>query len=83
MNRVSKVERKKGEAFESFLRRFKTETTKTGVQLQARKVQFFESGQSRNVRRKHAVKRARRQAVDKFMIKIGRKAPEETTFRKK
>ncbi len=80
---MSKVERKRGEAFESFLRRFKTETMKSGIQLQARSVQFFESDKSRNVRRSHAVKRVRNNARDQYLRKIGRLPAEETPFHKK
>ena len=81
---MSEVKRKKGESFESFMRRVKRQWQQSGKLLQVRKIQYYEPHKSRNVRRKHAVKRARTVAVENYLRKVG-KLPEEQdkfTFRR-
>ena len=79
---MSEIKRKKGESFESFLRRVKRQWQRSGKLIQAKKVQFYEPRKSKNVKRKHAVKRAQTEAKTEYLRKIGKLPPEEERFRK-
>lgn len=81
---MSEIKRKKGESFESFIRRVKRQWQQSGKLLQVRKVQFYIPHKSKNVQRKHAVKRAHTLSKTTYLRKVG-KLPEEEergTYRK-
>jgi ribosomal protein S21 len=75
--RVSEIKRKKGESFEGFMRRVKRTWQRSGKILQVKKIQFHIPPQSKNVKRKHAVKRAKMESKTAYLRKIGRLPPEE------
>lgn len=77
---MSEVKRRKGESFESFMRRTKLQWQRSGKLLQVKKVQFLPDTKSRNVRRKQAVKRAQLIAKTEYLRKIGKLPPEEETM---
>lgn len=66
------VKKKKGETFESLLRRFQTRVKESGKILQAKKIRFYKSGQNKNLRRKSALERLRRAQLREYLKKIGR-----------
>ena len=74
---MSELKRKKGESFESFIRRVKQQWQRSGKLLQARKVQFFIPNQSKNMRRTSAVARAKMASKMNYLRKIGRLPAEE------
>ncbi len=69
---MSEVKRRKGESFDSFIRRVKQRWLQSGRVLQARKVQFFEEKKSKNVRHNQRVKLIKRVAKREYLRKIGR-----------
>lgn len=86
MNNVSEVKRRKGESFDSFMRRVKQSWLKSGRILQARKVQFFAEKKSKNVRHKQRVQLLQRVAKREYLRKVGRLPAEEmgtTNFKNK
>lgn len=78
---MSEIKRKKGESFESFIRRVKRRWQESGKLLQARKVQFYEPGKSKNLKRKQAVSYSQKMSKIGYLRKIGRLPKEETTGR--
>ncbi|MEK7084408.1 MAG: hypothetical protein AAB932_04200 [Patescibacteria group bacterium] len=78
---MSEVNRKKGESFESFMRRTKRLWQRSGKMLQAKKIKFFIPKQSRNVRRNYAVKRAQTTSKMNYLRKIGKLPAEENDSR--
>ena len=78
---MSEIKRKKGESFESFMRRIKRQWQRSGRILQAKKVQFFASPKSRNERRKSAIYRARTKATREYLLKTGKLLEEDERSR--
>lgn len=74
---MSDIKRKKGESFEGFMRRVKRTWQRSGKILQVKKIKFFTPPQSKNVKRKHAVKWAKIISKTKYLRKIGKLPPEE------
>ena len=74
---MSDIKRKKGESFEAFMRRAKRQWQLSGKILQVKKIQFFNPHQSKNVQRKHAIKRAKMISKTNYLRKIGRLPSEE------
>ncbi len=74
------VKRKKGETFESFIRRFNKRIIQSGVLLQFKKIRFAEEKQSKNMRRTSALIRKRNREMKEYLRKIGR-LPEEPMVR--
>jgi len=80
---VSEIKRKRGESFESFIRRVKRRWVQSGKLLQARKVQYFEDKKSKNLRKNKRVELLHRVSKTNYLRKIGRlPAEEETTFKR-
>lgn len=73
---MSEVKRKKGESFESFMRRVKRQWQQSGKILQVKKIQFFTPEKSKNVQRKSAIARARKTAKLNYLRKVGKLPPE-------
>lgn len=65
------VKRRKGESFESLMRRFQTKMRSSGKLLQAKKVRFYAPKPNRNKRRKDAVERRRRTELYEYNLKVG------------
>jgi len=81
---VSEVKRKKGESFESLIRRAKRQWQSSGKILEARKVQFFLPSKSKNVTKKQSLARAKKISKINYLRKIGRLPEEEELgFRRK
>ena len=80
---MSEIKRKRGESFESFIRRVKRRWVQSGKLLQARKVQYFEDKKSKNLRKNKRVELLHRVSKTNYLRKIGRlPAEEETTFKR-
>lgn len=68
---MAEVKRKKGETFESLLRRFNKKIIQSGKVLQAKKIQYQKKGKSRPERKKDAVKRIQIREQKEYLRKIG------------
>lgn len=80
---MSEIKRRRGESFESFIRRVKRRWVQSGKLLQARKVQYFEEKKSKNLRKKKRVELLHKVSKTNYLRKIGRlPAEEETTFKR-
>ncbi|MEK7623710.1 MAG: hypothetical protein AAB408_03520 [Patescibacteria group bacterium] len=77
---MSEIKRKKGESFEGFMRRVKRQWQQSGKLLQVKKIQFYNPPQSKNVKRKHAVKRSRMISKINYLRKVGRLPLEDERF---
>lgn len=75
------VKRKKGETFESLLRRFQGRIKESGKMLQAKKIRFYSSAKNKNLRRKSALEKLRRTQLRDYLKKIGRLKEEKTNKR--
>lgn len=75
------VKRKKGESFESFLRRFKKRVIQSGIILQYKKVRFRQKAANKYHRKKSALFRKAVNAKREYLRKIGRLPEEEMTPR--
>lgn len=79
---VVEVKKKKGESFESLMRRFSRRVQESGRMLQARKIRFRESEKNKNAERDAALRRLELSAKREYLLKTG-KAKEEDFRRKK
>ena len=78
---MSEVKRKKGESFESLLRRFSRKVQESGRIFQARKIRFHAPTKSKSACRDAALRREYLRAKKEFLIKTGQATEED--FRKK
>jgi len=69
---VSEIKRKKGESFEGFIRRVKDQWKRSGKILQARKIQYFEPKQSKNVKRTETVAKLKKGKQLDYLRKTGK-----------
>lgn len=74
---MAEVKRKKGESFESLLRRFSRTVQQSGKMLQARKIRFHVSAKSKNAVHDGALRREYLRAKKEFLIKTGQKTEED------
>ena len=72
MPSVVEAKRKKGESFESFLRRFNKKLIQSGKLLQARKVRFFHEPISKVKIRASALRRKDLLSKKEYLRKIGK-----------
>lgn len=79
---MAEVRKKKGESFESMLRRFSRRIQESGRMLQARKIRFHESGKSKNAERSAALRRNEIAEKREYLLKSG-KAKEEDFRRRR
>lgn len=70
------VRRKRGETFESFLRRFNKRLLQSGKLFQARKIRFYKPGKSKRELRESALRRVSMSEEREYLKKIG-KLPDE------
>ena len=75
------LKRKKGETFESFIRRFNKRLQQSGRLFQARKIRFFNRPKSKTRVRAEAGKRAELRSKRDYLKRIG-KLPEEELRRR-
>ena len=80
---MSEVKRKKGESFESFIRRVKRLWQRSGKLLQVRKVKFREKKKSKNVQKNQKVQYLQNISKNNYLRKIGRLPEEEEKYNKK
>lgn len=78
---MAEVKRKKGETFESLLRRFHKKLQQSGRLIQSRKIRFFEKESNKTKKRKQALRRIEITAKRDYLQKIG-KLKEEPRKRK-
>ncbi len=69
---MAEAKRKKGETFESFLRRFNKKMMQSGKVLQAKKIRFLEKEPNKNLSKKLALRRQSIKAKKEFLKKIGK-----------
>ncbi|MCX6746470.1 MAG: 30S ribosomal protein S21 [Candidatus Parcubacteria bacterium] len=69
---MAEVKRKKGETFESLLRRFNKRILQSGKLLQAKKVRFLEKQPNKNLAKKLALRRLKIKAQKEYLRKIGK-----------
>ncbi|MBM5789888.1 30S ribosomal protein S21 [Candidatus Parcubacteria bacterium] len=68
---VVDVKRKKGESFESFLRRFGRRLQQSGNQLEARKIRFYKEKPNKNKMRESALRRKLMGEKREYLLRIG------------
>ena len=73
----AEVKRKKGESFESLLRRFSKKVQRSGRLLQAKKVRFHKRAKSKNMEREAAIRREYLRARKEHLIRTGEKTEED------
>ena len=69
---MAEIKRKKGETFESFLRRFNKKLQQSGKLIQSRKIRFYERPKSRNKAREDALRRKRITEQREYLKKTGK-----------
>ena len=69
---MAEVKRKKGETFESFLRRFNKKLQQSGKLIQSRKIRFYERPKSRGRLREDALRRKEIGTKREYLKKIGK-----------
>lgn len=69
---MTELKRKKGETFESFLRRFNKKVQQSGKLIQSRKIRFHEKPKSRTKLKETALRRNRISAQREYLRKIGK-----------
>jgi len=79
---VAEAKRKKGESFESLLRRFKRKIQQSGIILQSRKIRYHQPSKSRNRQRNDALRRMEINEEKDYLRKIGKLRDEDFRGRK-
>lgn len=74
---MSEVKRKKGESFESLLRRFSRRVQESGRLLQAKKIRFHSRVKSKNLQREAALRREFLRSKKEYLIKTGQAVEED------
>ena len=69
---MAEVKRKKGESFESLLRRFHKKLQQSGRLLQSRKIRFYERPKSKTKIRREALRRISIRQKREYLKKIGK-----------
>ncbi len=77
------VKRKKGESFESLLRRFSRRVQDSGRLLQARKIRFHSNQPSKNASKATALRREELREKREYLIKSGQATEEDFRRRRK
>lgn len=66
------AKRKKGETFESLLRRFNKKVIQSGKILQAKKIRFYEKEPNKNLTKRLALRRNEIKSKKEYLKKIGK-----------
>lgn len=77
MTIVAEVKRKKGESFESLLRRFSRKVQESGKLLQVRKIRFHSKVKSKSALREAALRREYLRGRRDYLIKTGQATEED------
>ncbi len=72
MNFVAEVKRKKGETFESLVRRFNKKIQQSGRLLQTRKIRYYEAKKNKTAVRSAAARRDEISKKRDYLKKIGK-----------
>lgn len=80
---VAEVKKKKGESFESLMRRFTRRIQDSGRILQARKIRFHDKGKSKNAERTAAIRRTEIGERREYMLKTGKMKEEDFRRRRR
>ena len=80
---AQEVKRKKGETFESMMRRFSRRVQQSGKLIQAKKIRFHEGEKSRNLQRVSALRRGEIKKKREYLKKIGKLKEEPGDLRSK
>ncbi len=80
---MAEVRRKKGESFESFIRRFNRKLMESGKILQFKKVKYLQPKKSRNLGKKSALVKLSKQKQREYLKKIGRLPEDDTPYRRR
>jgi ribosomal protein S21 len=73
---MAEAKRKKGETFESLLRRFNKKMMQSGKVLQAKKIRFLEKEPNKNLSKKLALRRQKIKTKKEYLRKIGKLSDE-------
>ena len=76
--KVAEVKRKKGETFESFVRRFSKKVQQSGRLIQSRKIRYHEKRKNKNAVRAAAARRQEITDKREYLKKIGKLVEEPT-----
>jgi ribosomal protein S21 len=68
---MAEVKRKKGETFDSLLRRFQRRYQQSGRGIQTKKIRFHEAEPNRNKRRLSALRREEKRREYEYLTKTG------------
>jgi ribosomal protein S21 len=74
---VAEVRRKKGESFDSLLRRFTRKVQESGKLLQAKKIRYHAHGKSKNLQREAALRRTYLRDRREYLIRTGQATEED------
>jgi len=74
---VAEVRRKKGESFESLLRRFTKKVQQSGKLLQAKKIRYHSRLKSKNLQREGALRREYLRERREYLIRTGQATEED------
>ncbi|HSD12576.1 MAG TPA: 30S ribosomal protein S21 [Patescibacteria group bacterium] len=74
---MAEVKRKKGESFESLLRRFSRKVQDSGKLLQAKKIRYYARPKSKSAAHAAALRREYLKAKREFLIKTGQATEED------
>ncbi len=74
---MAEVKRKRGESFESMLRRFQRRIIQSGRLLQAKKVRFHARDKSKTARKESALRRLELRAKREYLIRTGKLREED------
>jgi ribosomal protein S21 len=77
------IKRKKGESFESFLRRFNRKLLGSGRLLQYKKIRYREPKKSKNLQKQSALVKMKRNEKREYLRKIGKLPEDDFTNRRK
>lgn len=69
---MPEVKRRKGESFESLLRRFTRRVQQSGKMLETRKIRYFAAEPNKNAVRKSALRRENIRQKREYLIKVGK-----------
>ena len=72
---IVEVKRKKGESFESFVRRFNKVLIQSGRLIQARKVRFHQKKKSKSQQRESALRKMDLVQKQEYLVRIGKLPP--------
>lgn len=74
---MAEVKRKKGESFESLLRRFSRRMQESGKMLQAKKIRYHKRQKSKTTLRKSALHRAEQRDKITYLLRSGKVKEED------